>query len=115
MNDDTDAPADGEASPDRAGGGSDVAVDPGTWYWDRRTGKALAPRRVDDRTVEFVTVWHAEAVTDALDGGVLVPLADLSLDRTDTTFDLIDSFRTPDIDAGGADGESTDVAGDDPR
>jgi hypothetical protein len=46
---------------------------------------------------------------------VLVPLADLSLDRTDTTFDLIDSFRTPDIDAGGADGESTDVAGDDPR
>lgn len=64
------------------------------WYWDRRNRKALYPRRTDDGTVEFVTVWHAEEVTDALAGGALVPIEEVGLPRTDTTFDLIDSFRT---------------------
>lgn len=71
-------------------------IDTDRWYWDRRTRKALYPRRVDDDTVEFVTVWHAEEVGDALDGGALVPLSEVGLDRTETTFDLVDSFRTPD-------------------
>jgi hypothetical protein len=67
----------------------------GQWYWDRRNRKALYPRRADDGTVEFLTIWHAEEAADALDGGALVPLDDVGLDRTDTTFDLLDSFRTP--------------------
>ena len=65
------------------------------WYWDRRTRKALYPRRTDDDTVEFVTVWHAEEVSDALDGGALLPLEDVGLNNTKTAFDLLDSFRTP--------------------
>ena len=65
------------------------------WYWDRRTSSALYPRRTDDGTVEFVTVWHAEEVADALDSGALVPVEDVTLDRTDTPFDLLDSFRFP--------------------
>lgn len=65
------------------------------WYWDRRTRTALYPRRTDDDTVEFVTVWHAEAVTDAVDAGALVPVDEVGLDRTETTFDLLESFRFP--------------------
>lgn len=64
------------------------------WYWDRRTRKALYPQRVDD-TIEFITIWHSEEVTDALNGGALVPLEDVGLDETDTAFDLLESFRTP--------------------
>ena len=71
----------------------DEEFDPDRWYWDQRTQKALYPRHTGD-TVEFVTVWHAEEVTDALDGGALVPLEDAGLSR-DTTFDLLESFRTP--------------------
>lgn len=75
-------------------------LDMGTWYWDRRTRKALRPRQIDDNTVEFMTVWHAEEVTDALDAGALVPLDEIRLDRTETTLDLIGSFRLPDDCAG---------------
>ena len=80
----------------------DEEFEPDRWYWDRRTQKALYPRRTGD-TVEFVTVWHAEEVTDALDGGALVPLEDAGLDGTDTTFDLLESFRTPPRVTGDAD------------
>ena len=65
------------------------------WYWDRRNRKAYYPRERDDGTVEFVTIWHEEEVADALSGGALVPIEEVGLDRTDTTFDLISSFRTP--------------------
>lgn len=73
-------------------------LETGTWYWDRRTRKALRPRQIDDGTVEFTSVWHADEADDALDSGVLVPLDEIRLDRTETTFDLIDSFRFPDSD-----------------
>jgi hypothetical protein len=65
------------------------------WYWDRRTRTALYPRRTEDGTVEFVTVWHAEEVADAVEAGALVPVDEVALDRTETTFDLLDSFRFP--------------------
>lgn len=65
------------------------------WYWDRRNRKAYYPIERDDGTVTFATVWHEEEVTDALERGALVPLDEIGLDRTDTTFDLLDSFRTP--------------------
>jgi hypothetical protein len=65
------------------------------WYWDRRTRTALYPRRTENDTVEFVTVWHAEEVADAVEGGALVPADEVGLDRTETTFDLVDSFRFP--------------------
>lgn len=71
-------------------------ISPDTWYWDRRTRKALYPQEMGNGTVRFVTVWHEEEASDALEGGALVPLDDVGLDRTDTTFDLVDSFRTPD-------------------
>lgn len=66
------------------------------WYWDRRTEKALYPHRVDDGTVEFRTVWHAEEVADALDSGALVPLAEVGAGEADRPLDLVDSFRLPD-------------------
>ena len=81
------------------------------WYWDRRTRKALYPRRTDDNTVEFVTVWHAEEVSDALDDGALVPLEDVGLNSTKTTFDLIDSFRTPES-VTASDGEVSEAGSD---
>lgn len=84
-------------------------IETGTWYWDRRTRKALRPRQIDDGTVEFTSVWHAEEVDDALDGGALVPLDEIHLDRTETTFDLIDSFRLSDS----GDGESNERQTDD--
>lgn len=65
------------------------------WYWDRRTRTALYPRRIDENTVEFVTVWHCEEVSDAIDTEALVPIEAVDLNRTETTFDLLDSFRTP--------------------
>lgn len=66
---------------------------PDGWYWDRRNRKAISPKRVEERTVTFETVWHREEVADALEHGALVPLDDVGLDRTETTFDLLDSFR----------------------
>lgn len=85
-----------------------VDIDPDRWYWDRRTKKAYYPRAMGDGTVEFVTIWHAGEVSDALDGGALVPLSEVGLDRTETPFDLMESFRTQingetDGDAGEAD------------
>lgn len=65
------------------------------WYWDQRTEKAYYPIEADDGTVRFVTVWHESEVTDARDRGALVPIEEIGLDRTETTFDLLDSFRTP--------------------
>lgn len=66
------------------------------WYWDRRTNKAYYPTETDEGTVRFVTVWHAAEVADARDRGALVPVEAVGLDRTETTFDLLDSFRLPD-------------------
>jgi len=65
------------------------------WYWDRRTNKALYPRRVEDGTVEFRTVWHAEEAADALDSGALVPLGAVGGGDADRPLDLVDSFRLP--------------------
>ena len=84
-------------------------LDTGDWYWDRRNRKALRPRRIDDDTVEFVTVWHAEEVADALDGGALVPVDEIGVDDIDTTFDLVDSFRMPDA-VGSERGDDDDSA-----
>lgn len=68
------------------------------WYWDRRTRKALSPRRIGEDTVAFVTVWHRDEVDDAMEHGALVPIEEVGLDRTETTLDLIDSFRLqPDL------------------
>ena len=69
------------------------------WYWDRRTRKALYPTEVDEdeNTVEFITVWHCEEVEDAIEGEALVPVEEVSSEIVDTTFDLLDSFRFPDI------------------
>jgi hypothetical protein len=78
-------------------------IDAGRWYWDRRSEKALYARRLDDDTVEFVTVWHAEEVEDALEGGVLVPVGDIDVDHSETAFDLVDSFRMPERVEGGSD------------
>ena len=81
------------------------SFDTDRWYWDPRTGKALYPRAVDDETVEFVTVWHAEEVADALENETLQPVESVGLDRTDTTFDLLDSFRMPPhVENGSSDG-----------
>jgi hypothetical protein len=74
-------------------------IDPDSWYWDRRTHKALYPKQINDDTIRFVSVWHTEEVDDAVDGGALVPLSEIGLNRTDTTLDLIQSFRTPDMDS----------------
>jgi hypothetical protein len=74
------------------------------WYWDRRNNKAYYPTEVrEDGTVAFTTVWHPEEVADAMAGGALVPTEEVGLDRVDTTFDLLDSFRF-DLE-GGEDGE----------
>lgn len=69
------------------------------WYWDRRTRKALYPIKVDGETdtVRFVSVWHREEVADALAGDVLVDVEEVSSENVDTTFDLLDSFRLPDV------------------
>ena len=66
------------------------------WYWDRRTEKAYYPVEAEDGTVRFVTVWHEQEVADARDRGALVPIEEIGLDRTETTLDLLDSFRMPD-------------------
>jgi hypothetical protein len=66
------------------------------WYWDRRTNKAYYPIEDGEDTVTFATVWHEDEVAGALDGGAVVPIEEIGLDRAeDRTFDLIDSFRTP--------------------
>jgi hypothetical protein len=64
------------------------------WYWDRRNSKAYYPTEVhEDGTVTFTTVWHPEEVADAMEGGALVPAEEVGLERVNTTFDLLDSFR----------------------
>jgi hypothetical protein len=68
------------------------------WYWERRTETALRPVERDGDTVRLETVWHAEEIEDAIASGVLAPIEEIGLDRTDTTFDLIDSFRLPESD-----------------
>lgn len=69
------------------------------WYWDRRNNKAYYPTEVrEDGTVAFTTVWHPEEVADAMDGGALVPADEIGLDRVDTTFDLLESFRFEGVD-----------------
>jgi hypothetical protein len=92
------------------------SFDTDQWYWDPRTGKALYPRAVDGETVEFVTVWHAEEVTDALDNEALLPVESVGLERTDTTFDLLESFRMPPhLETGPSDGaDRTDSEGGEP-
>lgn len=71
------------------------------WYWDRRNNKAYYPTEVrEDGTVAFATVWHPEEVADAMDGGALVPVDEIGLDRADTTFDLLESFRFEGVDGG---------------
>lgn len=70
------------------------------WYWDHRTDTALYPCRTDGDTVEFVTVRHADAVSDALDAGALEPLGEGTPDRDIAgTLDFVDSFRLLDDDA----------------
>lgn len=82
-------------------------IEADSWYWDRRTNKALYPQQVDDNTIQFVTVWHREEVEDALDNDALVPLSEIGLDRADTTLDLIQSFRTANVNSeSGADGSA---------
>jgi hypothetical protein len=68
----------------------------GEWYWDKRNKKAYAPVRFEDDTVHLLTVWHRDELDDALDGEAVVPIEEIGLDRVDTTFDLLDSFRFPD-------------------
>jgi hypothetical protein len=70
------------------------------WYWDRRTNKAYYPRTIDEDEgfVEFVTAWHHEEVTDAIAADALSPVEEIEGSR-ETTFDLVDSFRFPDVDA----------------
>lgn len=65
------------------------------WYWDRRTDTAYHPVERDDGTVTLVSVWHREEVEDARESGALVPVEEIGLDRTETTFDLLDSYRLP--------------------
>jgi hypothetical protein len=70
------------------------------WYWDRRSRKALYPVEMDgEDTVTFVTVWHREEAEDALDSNAVVPTEDVSREDMDTTFDLLDSFRFPEVTA----------------
>ncbi len=69
---------------------------PGEWYWDRRTGKAYYARRVDDETVEFVSVWHHEEVADAMANDAFVPLDDIGFGGEESVLTMIDSFRLPD-------------------
>lgn len=65
------------------------------WYWDRRTNEAYYPVETDGDAVRLVSVWHPEEFADARETGALVPLSTVGLDRTETTFDLLDSFRLP--------------------
>jgi hypothetical protein len=70
------------------------------WYWDHRTNKAYYPKQTDDGTVELVTTWHREEVTDALETGALTPVEDLTLDyRSNVGFACFDSFRFDAVDA----------------
>jgi hypothetical protein len=79
------------------------------WYWDRRTNKAYYPVAVDEDTVQFATVWHREEVEDALAADALATIEDVNVDRTDTTFDLVDSFRMPPIEDLAAPGGEDDA------
>lgn len=74
---------------------ADESILESQWYWDRRNRKAYFPLEKNDGAIQFVTIWHIEEVTDALEGGALVPIDEVGLDRTDTTFSLLESFRIP--------------------
>jgi hypothetical protein len=65
------------------------------WYWDKRSNKAYYPVEIAEDTVRLVSVWHRDEVEGAVDAEALQPIEDVNLDRTDTGFDLIDSFRFP--------------------
>lgn len=72
-----------------------IDIEFGEWYWDRRTDKAYYAIEQDEETVRFLTVWHQEEATDALDSGALEPLDSMNFDRPGGTFALKESFRTP--------------------
>ncbi|WP_276256571.1 hypothetical protein [Halomontanus rarus] len=84
------------------------------WYWDRRTNKAYYPVAVDGDTVQLATVWHRDEIDGALEAGAWATVEELNPGRTDTTFDLVDSFRMPPITDLAAPGDTqTDQDGDD--
>jgi hypothetical protein len=61
--------------------------------WHHRHTKAYYPIETDDDHVVMVSAWHPEELADARESGALVPADDVRLDRVDTTFNLVDSFR----------------------
>lgn len=79
------------------------------WYWDRRTNKAYYPVAVDEETVQFATVWHRDEVDGALAEGAMTSVDDVTSDYTETTFDLLDSFRTPRVENLAAPGGEDDA------
>lgn len=79
------------------------------WYWDRRTNKAYYPVAVNEDTVQLATVWHRDEVDGALAEGALTTIDGVNVDRTDTTFDLVDSFRMPPIEDLAAPGGEDDA------
>jgi len=88
------------------------------WLWHRGHNKAYRAVHADDDRVLLVTAWHPEELASARETDALVPVEEVSLDRTETTFDLLESFRLPDGDDIEAlvDGEGTDpTGGDDER
>jgi len=72
------------------------------WLWHRGHNKAYRPVRTDEDRVVLVTAWHPEELSSARETGALVPIEEVGLDRTETAFDLLDSFRLPDGDELGA-------------
>jgi len=79
------------------------------WYWDHRTNKAYYPKRIDDGTVELVTTWHHEELTDALETGALTPVEDLSEPYGKAVgFECFDSFRFGAVDEDPPLGEADD-------
>jgi hypothetical protein len=63
------------------------------WLWHPRHAKFYRPVAAGDDRVVMLSAWHPEELADARDSGALVPADEVGLDRTDTTFDLLDSFR----------------------
>lgn len=66
------------------------------WYWDRRNKKAYYPVSIGPKTVRFITAWHVDEVTDAIEGDTIVPLDELGPDYLagrDAGFDFFDSYR----------------------
>lgn len=73
---------------------TEIDIESGEWYWDRRTDKAYYAIEQDADTVRFLTVWHREEAADALSTGALEPLDSMNFDRPGGTFALKESFRT---------------------